>query len=209
MMIHPEAFAAVDAIRRGRSASDEEFDRLFPPHIQRASGRFWTPVDVALAAVQLLVTSRSSRILDIGAGVGKLCIVGGLSTGASFMGIERRRALVEIGRDAAERVRLKTATLIHGELDAVDWQEYDAIYLFNPFEENLREPVEWLDQSVPLSEARFRCDVAVVEEGLRAAPLGTRVVTYYGFGGHFPEGYRLEHVVAAGTDRLHLWVKVG
>lgn len=207
-MILPEVAGAIEAIRRGLPASDEAFDLLFPPHIQKVSRRYWTPVDVALAAARMLVTSRSSRILDIGAGVGKLCIVGGLSTGASFTGIERRRALVDIGRDAAERVSLTTTTLIHGDLEAVAWQEHDAIYLFNPFEENLHEPIEWLDDSVPLSASRFRGDVALVERGLRATVLGTRVVTYHGFGGHMPEGYRLEQVVGAGSDRLHLWVKV-
>lgn len=37
--------------------------------------------------------------------------------------------------------------------------------------------------------------------------VGTRVVTYHGFGGDFPRGYRCERIEKSGTDRLEQWVK--
>ncbi len=202
------AAAAVDAIRRGLPAADEDFDQLFAPAFQRVSRRFWTPVAVATAAARMLVTRRTTRVLDVGAGVGKLCLVGALSTAASFTGVERRGALVDVARGVAERLGLRGATFLHGEIEAIDWGAYDALYLFNPFEENLYQPTEQLDQSVPLSDERFERDIAVVEQALAAARIGTRVVTYHGFGGRIPSGYRLVEEATAGSDRLRLWVRV-
>ena len=55
-----------------------------------------------------------------------------------------------------------------------------------------------------LSQAR---DVRLVEQVLRDAPIGTRVVTYHGFGGRIPRGYHLVTDERIGTDSLRLWVK--
>ena len=207
-VIPPATARALAAIRCGIEANDAAFDALFPPAMQSVSRRFWTPIAVALVAARMLVDRRSARVLDIGAGVGKLCLVGALSTGASFTGLERRPGLVDIARGVAGKLQLSTASFVHGELEAIDWGQYDSIYLFNPFEENLFGPEEQLDQSVPLSDARFHRDVSLVEHGLKAAPVGMRLVTYHGFGGRVPPGYRLMEEFGPGVNRLCLWVKV-
>ena len=40
----------------------------------------WTPVHVARRAAQFLVTGPETRVLDVGSGPGKFCLVGALAT---------------------------------------------------------------------------------------------------------------------------------
>src|SRR5713226_861432 len=63
---------------------DERFDLIYPPEIRDLSCRHWTPVAVARKAAEFLVNERETRVLDLGCGPGKFCIVGALTTEAHF-----------------------------------------------------------------------------------------------------------------------------
>jgi len=55
--------------------------------------------------------------------------------------------------------------------------------------------------------ALFNFYVDAVCRRLSIATQGTRVVTYHGFGGHMPRGFRLASREKAGSDELELWIK--
>jgi hypothetical protein len=57
------------------------------------------------------------------------------------------------------------------------------------------------------SVARLRRDVERAELALAGAPVGTRVVTYLGFGGKMPPEYLLAMTESIGPDALRLWIK--
>jgi hypothetical protein len=98
------------------------------------------------------------------------------------------------------------ADFAHGTLDDEDASRIDGIYLFNPFAENVTRAEDQLDASVELNEGRFWRDIASAERFMDAARVGTRVVTYCGWGGEMPPGYRLKRrEERAGT--IELWVK--
>lgn len=99
MSLHNQAVAA--ALRRHARISDSRFDCIYPESIQRASGRYWTPVDVALIAAQWLMDIKCRNVLDVGAGPGKFCIVAKLAAALSVHGIEQRASLVEAARAVA------------------------------------------------------------------------------------------------------------
>jgi SAM-dependent methyltransferase len=180
---------------------------VFPSAARKVSSQFWTPVTVALRAARLLVEEGARRVLDVGSGVGKFCIVGAASTGATFVGVEHRDHFVAVARDAARRIGAPTAHFIHGTLDAVDVADFDAFYFFNPFAENLQGPDVQLDQTVPLSEPRFLTDVERALRMLVQARVGTRVVTYHGLGDDLPPGYVLAHKELRRSGCLNLWIK--
>jgi len=194
-------------IRLGKDVDDASFDRIYPPWARRLSSRFWTPVEVARRAAALLAPDKPARVLDVGAGVGKLCAIGALVTGASFVGIEQRERLVELGRRSLSAMGITNARIEHGTLASVDFDAFDALYFFNPFEENLFTAPEQIDRSIQLSDDRFWEDVALSERVLSEAKIGTRVVTYHGFGGKIPASYRLMTAETFGGGYLRLWVK--
>jgi SAM-dependent methyltransferase len=194
-------------LRAGATVADEEVDLVYPPTLRAASRAYFSPVVVARRAAELLVESPATRVMDVGSGAGKFCLVGALTTGASFVGVERRARLVDVAEAAARRLGVNSVRFVVGGIDAIDPAEHDALYFFNPFLENLWPAAEWLDAAVELSPAQFDRDVALALGLLGRARAGMRVATYNGIGVKMPETYRLlarEWHMAAYLD---LWVK--
>jgi SAM-dependent methyltransferase len=204
----PTCRRILDCLRAGDPVNDAEFDAQFPVRVRDVSATYWTPVAVARHAAKLLADNRARRVLDIGAGVGKFCIVGAAVTRGTFVGVERRASLVEAGRTAIERLGVKQASIVHGDVKNMSLDEFDGIYLFNPFMENLVPASDRFDSSIPLSVTRFRRDVAFVKSALARARRGVRVITYHGYGGDMPDGFEKICIDGATPSRrLAMWVK--
>ena len=190
----------------GAYPTDPEFDEVFSEPAKRLSELHWTPVDVAVCAAEMLVADRSTKVLDVGCGSGKFCLIGAATQAASFSGIDQRRHLLAEGQAIAGRVALPNVEFIHGNMEDLDWTGYDAFYLYNPFLENVCMPA-MLDDTVPLRPEYYFRYVETVQQKLRRQPIGTRVVTYHGFGGEMPYGYRMIEKREIGSDFLQCWVK--
>lgn len=87
-----------EALRCGRLVDDHAFDLLYPEPIRRVPRVHWTPVEVAVRAARLLADRPRLRLLDIGSGVGKFCIVAAASVDASVTGVDPRPHLTKIAR---------------------------------------------------------------------------------------------------------------
>jgi predicted RNA methylase len=196
----------VCALRSGQPVADYAFDDLYPLWARRASSVHWTPVAIALRAATLLGDKPRARLLDIGSGVGKFCIIAAAAVGARVRGVEQRTHLVEIAEHAAQRVGVDV-TFTAGTLADCDPRKIDGVYLYNPFAENLCSFTDQIDKSVELSEARYARDVEATEAFLDAARKGTKVVTYCGFGGRMPPEYALVLRERYGGT-LELWEKI-
>jgi len=197
-----------DRLGRGIAVSDRRFDEVFSTDWRAPSARFWTPVAVALRVASWFSEHGSRRVLDIGSGAGKMCIVGALSSDIEFIGIEHREPLVREARSVAETLGVEErTTFLHGSIDTLDVSAYDSFYLYNPFWENVYSTGERLDSNVELTEARYRRDTRTVERILRAAPIGARIITYHGFGGRMPNSYAPVKTLRIASDALRLWVK--
>jgi hypothetical protein len=190
-----------------RLESDAAFDTIYDGRIRKLSELHWTPVAIAARAARLLTRAGATRILDIGSGVGKFCIVGALSTDAEFVGVERREPLVHIARRAATRLGAARATFVHSNFDALPFRGFDGIYLYNPFYEHLAKYLPLIDGAFERSPAAHRYFVRVMIEKLRAAPPPVCVVSYHGFGGAMPPEFHFAGEEAAGNDRLEVWIK--
>ena len=88
------ALAIREALERRAAVSDAELDQVFPEELRERSHLHWTPVAIAIRAAELLAPASSLRVLDVGAGVGKACIIGALVTGAMWWGVEQDQVLV-------------------------------------------------------------------------------------------------------------------
>jgi len=187
---------------------DEAFDERLPTALQMKSSIHFTPVDVARHAARLLAPSPGMTVLDVGAGAGKFCLVAARAVADSkFVGVERRGHLVRLANQLASELGLANAQFIHGDAVDLDWSTFDGFYLYNPFAEHLLEKAFMLDREIELDPSSFEGYVDAVRERLAAARVGTRLVTYHGFGGAPPSGYELVVTEVIGSDRVELWVK--
>lgn len=147
-------------------------------------------------------------VLDVGAGAGKFCVVGALSTRMHFTGIEQRRHLVTAACSLADLYRASPrATFVEGTLDALDLTAFDALYFYNPFGENIYAESDRLDDTVELSRARFERDTALVTRSLEGMAIGALVLTYNGCGAQIPDTFDLLRSRPAPTNLLRLWRK--
>jgi SAM-dependent methyltransferase len=197
----------VEDLRLKRKVANSLFDQIYPVEIQKYSSIHWTPVQVAIRATEFLVTNEKSRVLDVGSGCGKFCIVGALSSPGQFFGVEQRPHLVEVAHRAAKRIGANRASFIQGNMADLDWFCYDSFYLYNPFYENEMK-FNRIDDTVQFSRENYNYYVGVVQTKLQNLLQGTKVVTYHDFGGEMPPSYHLVKKELIGTGFLKLWIKL-
>jgi len=200
--------AAIDRVRLRQSVPDREFDAIFPESIREVSSQYWTPLEVAQRAAEMLAPNAATHVLDVGSGAGKFCLVGALTTPGQFTGVEQRGHLQRLARAIAAQHGVRHANYVHAEMREIDWGRFGAFYFFNPFGENHFCEESRLDNSVELSPQRFERDAQFALNALSRARVGTHVVTYHGMGAEMPRGYDLYACEKAGTDVLEHWVKV-
>lgn len=198
-----------DNLRSNQPVSDYDMDHVFPPEIAKKSHPHWTPTGVAARAVELLSITEGSNVLDVGSGCGKFCILAGLSSKGNFTGIELRKNLVEVAKQVAAEFQITNVSFLHGNMLDLNWSLFNCIYLFNPFYENvMSDPCYWIDDKLPIDKKTFVHYVHSVQKKLKTAKVGTKVVTYHGFGGRFPFEYNCLAKEQAFTGNLELWIKV-
>lgn len=187
-------------------STDAEFNLLLPRAEREAAGRYWTPVGVARRVTQLVSELGVRRVLDVGSGPGKFCIVGAAcASDVEFVGVEQRPHLVAVADDLARALGIPNATFCLGDATRASWSDFDALYVFNSFAENIFSTGDRFDDTVELSRVRFVADVLLVASKLAELRKGTLLLTYHGLGGPIPDAYRHVHVESAGTGWLHVW----
>ena len=69
--------------------NDTNFDQMYPIRIQKLSKMHWTPIEIANKAAKFLAYRPGIKVLDIGSGVGKFCLVGANNhPDVSFYGVQ-------------------------------------------------------------------------------------------------------------------------
>ncbi|MGC3943122.1 MAG: methyltransferase domain-containing protein [Chryseolinea sp.] len=184
--------------------TDKEFDRIYPRNIQRLSDQHFTPLEIAKKAAAFLVRGAGTRVLDIGSGAGKFCFAGASSTTGNFVGIEQREDLVTLSNALATEHNINNVRFIHTNVMGIDFGDFDAFYLFNPFYENVRSG-QRMDNAVLVSPSLFASYSAYTKNQLDIMPERTRLATYYTSRSMVPESYTL--IETSDNGHLLLWEK--
>ncbi len=195
-------------LSEGEMVSDREFDRVFINRIRDKSFIHWTPVGVARRAAEMLSVDDSSRILDVGSGPGKFCIVGSLTTEATYVGVEQRPHLADFASALVRRHGLPRVSFLNCQMEQMDWSQFTGFYLYNPFVELLYQADHRIDDTIEAGGERYVGLVRFVQIALSRLEPGTRVVTFHGFGGDMPPNYDLVCREKWGADYLACWEKV-
>ncbi len=185
--------------------NDSVFDTIYPLKMQALAPFHFTPVAIARVVAQYLVAKPNTRVLDIGSGTGKFCMVGATCTHGFFTGVEHRKTLYSLAKRLAKRYELTNLEFINANITSIDFTKYDAFYFFNPFFENLK-PDEKIDDTVELSRHFFHTYAIFVKEQLERMPINTRLATYYSFLEEVPDSYQLQSMEMDG--KLKMWKKI-
>ena len=199
--------ATISALLRNRKeVSDEAFDSLLTELPRKKSRTYWSSVEAAQTASRLLREAGATQVLDAGSGVGKFCTIASLDSSHRVWGVERRGELVFESRRLAQLLGAEVV-ITEGTLEKIDPSEFDGFYFFNPFGEYVAADEDRYDLSSPRSFDAYIKDARLVERWLRAAPVGTAMVTYNGLGGRIPVSFRVRKTTHVRDDTMRLWVK--
>ena len=193
-------------LKSGVRVNDEYFDTVYPVPLRSVSKLHFTPVDVAQYAACALVERPGTRVLDIGSGAGKFCMIGAACTQGQFTGVEQRPSLHRLSERLSRRYALPNVRFIHANITSIDIQAFDAVYFFNAFQENVIQS-DPIDHSVCLDKSLYRLYSQYVRSQLAAMPAGTRLATYFSYGDEVPDSFRVMDTDFEG--KLKLWKKPG
>lgn len=186
-----------------RTITDGSFDALLPKHVQQLSVQQWTPVQVARRAAEFLATKQGMRVLDIGSGPGKFCLVGAGTTKGYFTGVEQRMDLHRCALALAAEYHLLNVQFINDNITNIDFTGYEAFYFANSFYENISS-LYAIDGQFPLTDKLFHSYNQYMRKQLEAMPKGTKMATYWEVF-EVPPSYRL--VGSEFEGLLNLWRK--
>lgn len=195
-------------LQEGRRVRDVEFDALFSNKAKALSAIHWTPVEVAQKAARFFSSKKATKILDVGSGVGKFCVVAAATCpDLEFTGVEQRRTLVAMSRFVAKALGLQNVTFVQRDATKIDWEPFDGFYFYNPFYEHVAHEDYRIDHDVKTSQKSFDQYLTTTQERLTQMPKGTLVVTYNGIGGPMPSSFRCLHSEKIKHSVLSFWKK--
>lgn len=193
-----------EKIRAGEAVDDREFNAIYPAAIRSLAGIHFTPLAVAKLAARYLAVLPGMKVLDIGSGAGKFCMIGSVWTEGHFTGVEQRVKLHSLARRISKRHGLTRVNFIHANITDIDFAAFDAFYLFNPFYENI-DRTGPIDDSVELKRHLYFQYSSYVKRGLEKMPAGTRLVTYFSYKEEIPPAFELQLEGLEG--KLKMWKK--
>ncbi|MCV9930166.1 class I SAM-dependent methyltransferase [Flavobacterium sp. LS1R49] len=192
------------SLRLNIDIEDSAFNEIYPSRIKRLSERHWTPVMIARIAADYLVDKPNRKVLDIGAGVGKFCLIGAASTRGMFYGVEQRESLIKLSNKIALKHNIKNVEFIHSNITEITFSDYDAFYFYNSFFENIDTSCP-IDKAILPKNELFLSYSNYVRDQLKKTPKGTKLVTYWSTWEEIPESFDLIDSVYDGI--LNFWEK--
>lgn len=192
-------------LKPGNYVNDAAFDWLYPEKIQQLSRRHWTPISIAKTAARFLANEPGKKILDIGSGVGKFCLVGArFYPESTFFGVEQRESLYQQAMEAKEVMQSRNTHFIHGNFTELDLSAYDGFYFYNSFFENLVDQ-DQIDAAVEQSTSLYNFYSRHLFKQLDKCASGTRLVTFHSLEDEVPPCYQL---VDTSMDlMLKMWIR--
>ncbi len=158
--------------------TDDDFNSIYPLDIQNNSDRHWTPVDVAKTASNYLVQKANCRVLDIGSGVGKFCMVGASHTKGIFHGVEQRRWMVDLSNELAWFYKMENVKYFNMNMLNFPIKEYSSFYFFNSFHENIDRSA-LIDNTIGASESHYKKYSSYLFDQLQLTRKGSLLATFW------------------------------
>lgn len=167
-----------ECLKLDMDVTDDKFNFIYPERIQKLANRHFTPIAIAKKAAGFLAHKPEAKILDIGSGAGKFCLIGAALTKGDFTGVEQRDYLYHLSNNILHCYHLPNVKFIHSNITQIKFTDYNAFYCFNPFYENL-DTSAIIDNTVKTGFEMYNLYTQYVQEQLSQLPVGTRLATYF------------------------------
>jgi hypothetical protein len=183
---------------------DAHFDQLYPDSFLKIADRHFSAVYVCQLASDFLCDQKHSKILDIGSGSGKFCLIGAIGNPKClFTGVEYRLTLHRQSVSLKNRFNLPNCNFIHGNVLEIPLGDFNGFYMFNPFLEQKDKtaiiPMDYVQQN----ETDY---LEYVLDAMHRLPKGTKLATYYIDKKRIPNSFSL--VKSQVGNQLHFFVKM-
>jgi hypothetical protein len=192
-------------IQSNLDVADDEFDLIYSKKIKAVSEMHFTPVKIAKMASAYLAAHSGAKVLDIGSGAGKFCMIGSAHTTGYFYGVEQRKNLCSIAKRISRHYKLTNLQFIHSNILDIEFKTYNAFYFFNSFYENISR-LGAIDNQIPIHRNLYEEYSCYVREQLDTMPMETKLVTYYSFQKEVPDSYKVQFVSL--DEKLKFWKKM-
>jgi SAM-dependent methyltransferase len=194
-----------ELLRLNIDICDSDFNAIYPEKIQLLAKQHWTPVSVAKLASEFLVDRPGARVLDIGSGAGKFCMIGATNTKGYFTGIEQRLELIELSRKISASYYIHNVEFLHANITSIKFSDYDSFYFYNSFYENINM-INRIDDTIKLDMHLYHLYSMYIVEQFASLPLGARLVTFCSPSTIIPRTFKLQDSSKGGL--LKFWEKV-
>jgi len=184
---------------------DNDFNAIYPAKIELLARKHWSSVSACRLASEFLVDKPGTKVLDIGSGAGKFCLIGAANTKGHFTGVEQRGDLVHLCNRLSESYQIHNVNFIHANITSINFTDYNAFYFYNSFYENI-DVLNSIDDTVRLDPQLYHKYSRHLVEQLASLPIGTRLVTLCSPLNIIPQSYRLQDTDPSGL--LKFWEKV-
>ncbi|MDF3818748.1 methyltransferase [Leptospira sp. 96542] len=186
--------------------TDLEFDSIFPEGIKNISPYQWTPVSVIQTISEYLKTEPVSAFLDLGSGPGKLAILLSLWHSFPIKGIEVRKNLFDFAEVIKEKLEIPNLEFFNRDFLHFDLSQFSHVYCFNPMYEQMTGKHS-IDDSLPKSSILYIQNLLRLKERFKDLKLGSKIITYHGFGGKMPDNFRLIKKIELESGDVEIWEK--
>ncbi len=181
----------IEKLKAEKIISDAEFDLIYPTDIRSLSERHWTPVSIAKIVSEFLCYDKNLKILDIGSGVGKFCMVGAaLKPHCKFYGVDIREKYTKLSNKLKDTYRIKNIQFLHKDILELSLDSYDCIYFFNSFQERI-DDTAYIDNYSELSYDLYKTYTKYLFFQFDNMPIGTRIATYHTAEFYMPGNYKM------------------
>jgi tRNA A58 N-methylase Trm61 len=191
-------------IEKGISMKDDDFDGIYPEEVRPMAFTHFTPIEIAIRAAKFLVQKSGTKVLDIGSGAGKFCMIGSVCTNGHFTGVEQRDNLHLLAEQIFKKYQLKNINFINSNINQIEFNNYEAFYFFNPFYENIIQ-FEKIDDAIDVKNDLYDEYSNYVKNQLDLMPLGTRLVTFFSAYDEVPISYQL--ISKDDRQKISMWEK--
>jgi len=198
----------VEQILSGKSIEETEFDQIFPPYYQYHSTIHWSSIRVARQISNWIKPLNRKSVVDIGCGVGKLCLLLRILTNYEIFGIEQRPKLVEIANKIIKVNAFKNISITQMNMLDLNWDLHEIYYLYNPFQEHIAdEDICVIEKDIELDTKNYAHYTSEVFRQLTWAKPGKVLITFHGYGGIVPSAWRMVANRHIDNGDLTMWIK--